>query len=62
MPDSKLIIPRDIALLSSDDVYKALDNSGKGLTTTQVAERRARFGANLLSHCLYGCLISIQTY
>jgi hypothetical protein len=28
MPDSKLIIPRDIALLSSDDVYKALDSSG----------------------------------
>jgi magnesium-transporting ATPase (P-type) len=49
MPDSKLLARRDVALLSADDVYKALDSSRKGLTTTtQSVERRACFSVNLL--------------
>jgi P-type Ca2+ transporter type 2C len=48
MPDLKIITPRDIALPSSDDVYKKLDSNRTGLTTVQAVERRALFGDNLL--------------
>ena len=47
-PDSKLVTPREIALLSADEAYKKLNSSQKGLTTAKAAERRAQFGTNFL--------------
>jgi potassium/sodium efflux P-type ATPase len=47
-PDSKLVTPREIALLSADEAYKKLNSSQKGLTTAKAAESRAQFGTNFL--------------
>ncbi len=47
-PDSKLVPPREIAALSSNDVYQKLDSSARGLTTAKAAEFRAKFGSNFL--------------
>jgi hypothetical protein len=50
-PDSKLVTPREIALLSADEAYKKLNSSQKGLTTAKAAERRAQFG--IYSPCCF---------
>ena len=46
--DPKSITPREIALLSTDDVYKKLDSTRKGLTSAKAAECRKRVGTNFL--------------
>jgi len=51
-PDSKLVTPREIALLSADEAYKKLNSSQKGLTTAKAAERRAQFGLTSCRSCL----------
>ena len=50
-PDAKLVAPREIAQLSTDDAYKKLNSSQKGLTTARAAEIRAQFGTNFLRSC-----------
>ena len=47
-PDSKLVTPREIAALSSNDAYHKLESSAGGLSTAKAAETRAKFGSNFL--------------
>ncbi|MCX6003788.1 MAG: HAD-IC family P-type ATPase, partial [Chloroflexi bacterium] len=46
--DSKLFTPREIALLSPDDIYKKLDSTRKGLSSAKAEECRKRVGTNFL--------------